>query len=232
MERFPADGPSPTYQWQALLERVDAIAQTAAADWVIHHDVDEVRSGPWAGVSLRDALYHVDRSGCAAVDHTVLEFYPVDDVFPFGGDPERHFRRFDFGRRADHFSQVKAWKNTGRCVDLAASGGHHARVSGRIYPYKFLLKHYSVRSQAHGERKIFVDRRARWDPWERARGWHAHYEAIREGHRFVREASTLELFERERFDARYLIERLSGVGIRREAPSVSSGAPRGLAAPR
>jgi hypothetical protein len=216
----------------ALLERVETIARSTDADWVIHQDVDEVRASPWAGVTLRDALYQVDRRGYTAIDHTVLEFCPVDDFFPFGGDPEEYFRWFEFGRRADHFVQVKAWKNTGQPVDLAQSGGHHARVSGRIYPYKFLLKHYPIRSQAHGERKVFADRKARWDPQERGRGWHAHYETIGEGHRFLRDPRTLELFERERFDARYLIERLSGVGIRREAPSASPAPCHGLAAPR
>jgi hypothetical protein len=163
----------------------------------------------------------VDAAGFTCVDHTVLEFYPVDDLFPFGGDPEAHFRWFDFGRRDDHFAQIKAWKNTGQTVALAKSGGHEVHGSRRPCPYKFLLKHYPIRSQSHGETKVFQGRKARWDPDERARGWHAHYDAILAGHRFLRDPTTLEFFEEDRFRERYLIERLSGIGIQRIRPVTS-----------
>ena len=56
--------------------------------------------------------------------------------------------------------------------DLAGSGGHEAVFTGRrVFPYNFLSKHYPVRSQAHGERKIFVERSARRS--ESARRWTA-----------------------------------------------------------
>jgi glycosyltransferase involved in cell wall biosynthesis len=215
MERFPKDGPATTYQWHALLQRVEDISRETTADWFIHHDVDEVRISPWPGLNLRDAIHRVDTSGFNCIDHTVLEFHPVDDFFPFGGDVEAYFPWFDFGRRDDHFLQIKAWKNTDLPLVLAASGGHEVHASGRPYPHKFLLKHYPIRSQAHGERKVFRDRKTRWDPAERAKGWHAHYDVIREGHRFLRDPHTLKRFEDDRFGTRFLIERLSGVGVRR-----------------
>ena len=43
---------------------------------------------------------------------------------------------------------------------------------------RFLLRQYPIRSQAHGTRKVFSDRRARLDPEERALGWHVQYEAL------------------------------------------------------
>ena len=63
---------------------------------------------------------------------------------------------------------------------------------------------------------------ARWDPAERAAGWHTHYDDVGPAHRFVRAPETLEYFEPQCFDANYLIERLSGIGLAPEAPHAAS----------
>jgi GT2 family glycosyltransferase/glycosyltransferase involved in cell wall biosynthesis/2-polyprenyl-3-methyl-5-hydroxy-6-metoxy-1,4-benzoquinol methylase len=216
LERFPAGGPAPHYDWAGLLRRVEEVAAGTAADWVIHHDSDELRHSPWPGVSLKDALYHVERSGFNAVDHTVLEFPPVDESFAAGGDLGAAFPGFEFAREPAHFVQIKAWKTGAGPVSLAPSGGHDAQFRGRrVYPYKFLTRHYPVRSQAHGEKKVFLWRKARFSPEERARGWHSHYDHIEKGHSFLRDAARLQAFVPELFARDYLVERLSGVGAAR-----------------
>jgi len=213
-ERFPAAGPSAHYEWRQLLGRVEELAATTRADWLIHLDADEHRESPWPGVSLRDGLWRVDHQGFNAVDHTILTFPPIDNGFRPGSDPERYFRHFEFGRNPGHFRQIKAWKRGDQRVDLASEGGHDVSFEGRrIFPFNFLTKHYPIRSQEHGERKIFRERRERWSPNERAEGWHIQYDHLRPGHRFVRKPETLELFDD--FHRRYLIERLTRVGIPR-----------------
>lgn len=82
----------------------------------------------------------------------------------------------------------------------------------RCNPYKFLLKHYPIRSQAHGEKKIFLERKSRWHPDERRKGWHSQYDEIREGYNFLRQPDKLILFDTD-FYKKYLVERLSGIGI-------------------
>jgi hypothetical protein len=89
-----------------------------------------------------------------------------------------------------------------------------------VYPFKFLLRHYPIRSQAHGERKVLVDRAPRWSPEERALGWHRQYE---EHVRFVRDRATLEDADEATFREKYLIERLSGIGVFKESPSWATG---------
>jgi hypothetical protein len=213
-ERFPADGPSPHYEWRQLLGRVEELAATIRADWFIHVDADEHRESAWPGVPLRDGLWRVDARGFNAVDHTVVTFPPVDDGFQPGSDPEQYFRHFEFGRNPGHFRQIKAWRQQPARVDLASEGGHDVLFEGRrIFPLNFLSKHYPVRSQAHGERKIFSERQERWSPAERADGWHIQYDHLRTGHRFVRDPATLEPFDD--FHSRYLVERLTRVGIPR-----------------
>jgi hypothetical protein len=228
LERFPAD-PTGHFELRSLLGRVEAVAASLDADWFVHHDADERRCGPWAGVGLRDALWRVDQAGFSAVDHTVLNYRPIDDGYPPGGDFEAYFRHFEFGRTTDLLLQVKAWKNTGP-VSLAAYGGHEARFPGRrIFPYKFELKHYPIRSQAHGERKIFRDRVARWDPKERADGWHVHYDHLRPRQSFLSGADGLIDDRGPETHARFLGELLAGAGLADQSfPAWATGNRAGL----
>jgi len=212
LEHFP-DEPTGRFELRSLLTRVATIASQLGADWYIHHDVDERRNGPWPDLGLREALWRVDQSGFNAVDHTVLNFRPIDDGFPSGGDFEAYFRHFEFGRTSDLHLQVKAWKNQAP-VDLAGRAGHEARFRGRrIFPYKFELKHYPIRSQAHGERKIFRDRVPRWDPRERRLAWHVQYDDVAPHQSFIRVAADLIEDHGPATRARFMPELLAGAGL-------------------
>ena len=212
LERFP-DSPTDRFALRSLLGRVSAVAAGLDADWCIHHDADERRCGPWSGVGLRDALWRVDQSGFSAVDHTVLNFRPIDNGFLPGGDFEAYFRHFEFGRTSDLRLQVKAWKNSGR-VDLSSRAGHEARFPGRrVFPYKFELKHYPIRSQAHGEQKIFRDRIPRWDPRERRLAWHVQYDDVLPQQSFLRDSSDLIEDCGAETRSRLMAEMLAGAGL-------------------
>ncbi len=212
IERFPAGGPSPHFELASLLERVEEIATESSADWIVHHDADEIREACWPGWSLRDALYAVQQFGFTCVDHTVANFEPVDDRFEPGDDLVAHFRHFSFGDAPGHFLQQKAWRNCAEVVDLASTGGHEARFSSRrVFPYKFLLRHYPIRSEEHGRRKILRERRERFSPAERALGWHRHYDAFDEATSFLKDPAILH--GASDLDDGLLIERLSGAGL-------------------
>jgi len=214
IERYPPRGPSGTYDLGRMLARVEEIARELdGVSWIVLHDVDERRRAPWPGVGLREALWRVDRDGFNCVDHVTLNFWPTDDGFhPDRVDLEEHFTHFDFSAHEGHFHQRRAWKNGGP-VALAASAGHDVSFPGRrVYPYKFLLKHYPVRSQAHGERKL-RERRARWNLEERGRGWHLQYDELPDRPAFVRSRATLTRFDVRSFADEFLIERLSGAGV-------------------
>lgn len=214
-ERFPADGPSTHFNWAPMLQRIEELAGEFEADWFVRRGVDEILAPPWPSVSYRDALYLVDRAGFNCVDHTIVEFHPVDDGFEAGTDHEAYFRHFDFKRLSHHW-QRKAWKNAGVPASSMATAGHDVVFQGRrIYPFKFLLKHYSFRSQKHGEKKVFRERKTRWSPQERARGWHVHYDAIGEGHLFLQSPADKQIFDEAHFNELYLVERLSGIGAER-----------------
>jgi hypothetical protein len=143
----------------------------------------------------------------------------VDDEFRPGDDVEAVLRHFQFGSRPGHFLQVKAWKNLGQRVDRASSYAHDTHFEGRRpFPYKFLLKHYPFRSSEHGRRKVFEERLPRYPPEIVARGVHTHYQGLAEEHAFVRPTEELIVFDDASFHSEFLVERLSGVGIRSENP--------------
>jgi SAM-dependent methyltransferase len=214
IEKYPQGGHLDFYDWRGLLRRVEELARKIPADWYIHHDVDEIRESPWPEVNLKDAIYTVDMSGYNCIDHTVIQFEPVDDSFVVGNDIGKHFTHWQFGTNPGHFVQIKAWKNMHRPISLAETGGHNAQFEGRqIFPYKFLLRHYPIRSQLHGNKKIILERIPRFSPEERAMGWHNHYDDIQDGYCFIKDPKKLHLFSAEQFYKEFLIERLSGVGV-------------------
>ncbi|MFW5981018.1 MAG: methyltransferase domain-containing protein [bacterium] len=213
LERFPQAAPASTFNLISLLQRVEELTRTIEADWFIHQDADEIRMAPW-NLSLKDAIIYVDSLGFNAIDHTVVNFYPVDNNFS-KGNHEEYMKYFDFGRLQGDFFQIKAWKNTGKRISLAIHGGHLVGFEGRrIFPYKFINKHYPIRSQKQGELKIFKYRKPRWNKKERERGWHMHYDHIKEGYSFIHDPENLEKYiNDDDFRSRYLVEIISGVGI-------------------
>ena len=215
IERFPKAGPSPYFDWGAMLERIEKLCGEIEADWFVRRGADEVLVSPWPDLSYKDGLYLVDQAGFNCVDHTIVEFHPVDESFEAGMDHEAYFKHFDF-KHLSHAFQRKAWKNYGQPISTIPSAGHDVVFAGRrVYPFKFLLKHYSFRSQKHGEKKVFRERKDRWNPLERARGWHIHYDSMQQGHRFLRSTAEKEFFEETGFNKTYLVERLSGIGADR-----------------
>ena len=55
----------------------------------------------------------------------------------------------------------------------------------KVCPEPFILKHYPIRSQAHGERKVLKERFPRYSPTERARQWHVQYDDYVNNPKFV-----------------------------------------------
>jgi SAM-dependent methyltransferase len=219
-ERFPSAGPDVVYDWPAIIGRTEELALELDADWYLHVDADERRSSPWEGVTLRDGVYAVDQRGFNCIDHTVLDFVPVDEGFSPGDDVERYLDHFRFGTRPGHFVQVKAWKNLGCRVERARYYAHDTMFAGRrSFPYKFLNKHYPFRSSAHGRRKVFDERLPRYPQEAVASGIHAHYQALEGDHRFVADREALLLFDEATFNRDFLVERLTGIGIERSEAS-------------
>jgi hypothetical protein len=203
IETFPKEAPAgdgPTgFDWEGILRRKEEVARELDADWYIHNDADEFREPPWPGMSLKEAIRWVDRLGYNCIDFRVLNFRPVDAGFRPGADPREHFTRWEEPILHDRV-RLNCWKAQTDPVSLASSGGHEVRFPGRrVFPIRFLLRHYPVRSQEHGERKIFDERKKRFLERERAKGWHVQYDDIEANdHSFVGDPEILNPYDPDR----------------------------------
>jgi glycosyltransferase involved in cell wall biosynthesis len=167
------------YNWTALLKMKEDLSRRLGYDWYLHVDADEIRYPPWPGVSLREGLDRVDAAGYNLINFKLFNFRLTEDTV-YDGDWERSMPLYSGAERFNQ-RQVKVWKAHPE-VDLANNmGGHHIRVPGaKVFPTRFIHKHYPVRSLEHGRRKILAERKARFSTAERQRGWHLQYDHLNE----------------------------------------------------
>ena len=231
IENFPQDAGYPEinkeqYIWQQILQRKEELADQLGADWYIHSDADEFRESPWPGLTLKQAIQVADRMGYNALDFELLNFRPVNNYFIPGTDVRETLRYYE-GSEDFNSLQIKAWKNLHIPVSIFKNGGHDITFPGRsVCPIKFLLRHYPIRSQSHGERKVFQERKNRFNSKERKVGWHIQYDLIEdERHNFLQSPSTLSLYDGDQVrlkilssQARRMAEELSGI----PAPAMES----------
>ena len=212
-EKWPKDKQTSYFSLEGILKRKEELAQELDADWFMNYDADEIRESPWKNTTLREAFWRVDKRGFNAVDFTLLNFRPIDNSFKYGNSLIEHFKYCEFGNRPGHFRQLKAWKKQSIKVDLLSAAGHRVYFQNqKIFPYKFLTRHYPLRNQAQAEKKIILDRINRLDPEALKRGWHSHYKNYDLGRDVIKRKENLINFTNN-FHFNYLIERLTGIGI-------------------
>lgn len=201
IESFPAPGDerygraADRYDWTAILLRKEELARTLEANWFLHHDADEIRESPWEGVTLKEAIHFVDSLEYNCIDFRILDFPPVDDGFRQGMDPRTYFTHCREANASDQ-RQLKCWKSRA-AISIVHFGGHDVDFEGkRPFPISFLLRHYPIRGQAHGQRKILQERKPRFSPDERAKSWHIQYDHVQdENHRFLVDPEFLRPFD-------------------------------------
>lgn len=215
LERFPEQDDK-MYNWAAILQRKTTVAMRAKADWVIHVDPDELRESPWgAEVSLRRALYVADDLGYNLANFgNVLVFQPLNtSLFSRKKSLRDSFLHYSMNKFSGDSKQSKAWKTyystcserqllpKRAAPDLAGSGGHILQYSRstaysfpghNLFPFTFFLRHYPIRSQEHGVRKVFAERNGRWNVSERdSLDWHKQYDSLYQNHNFLWDAREL-----------------------------------------
>jgi len=212
--RFP-DAPTRYFHWNEQLINTVKISEELGYGWYIHYDADEIRLSPWQNVDLQDAISFVDSLGYNAIDFTLLNFrYIKKDQDYFDISLTQRLQYFEFGDRLSHFKQIKAWKYYGQKCDLNNSGGHQITFENRkVYPIKFLIKHYPLRSQEQASKKLFQDRFPRFPEERQKLGWHGHYDHITNNKLEGWNKSDLILYNSYDFSTEYLVERISDIGI-------------------
>jgi GT2 family glycosyltransferase len=168
-----------------LLDQLRRLGEIASEhpdyDWYVVADGDEFRESPFPGTTFAQGLGIAHAAGYSAVNFELYDFRPTDDAFVPGTDVREHITGWEPARGFD-VGQVKAWANPGGPVDLEPLHSTGAGFAGRrVFPIPFILRHYSLRGETHGRRKVFQDRMPRFAPEERENHWHVQYDALAEG---------------------------------------------------
>lgn len=174
---FTDDHGNEIYNWTEILKRKQLLAHSLDYDWFIHADADEQRIGPWEDLNLRESIERVEKQGFAQINFKVFNFRPTSDI-EVQSNFFREFSRFSPAHPSDS-QQVKCWRKSSHLA-LPRFGGHRACLAGRIYPIRFILKHYPLRTENQIKRKIFIERYGRFSQSERNMGWHCHYDQFLE----------------------------------------------------
>jgi hypothetical protein len=191
IETFPKKKPK-EFDWSSLLRRKEELAKELPASWFIHNDADEFRDSLMANTTLAQAIRDVGEAGYNAIDFAVYNFWPTLDDGPLGDGVANALLYCEPSSSKWAFKQVKCWRNLGVPIDLVSSGGHDVAFDGRrVFPVRFPVRHYPIRSNEHGQRKVFAERKARFSAKERARSWHIQYDEFREGCDFLRDPANL-----------------------------------------
>ncbi len=171
------------------LKCLEEISLQSEHDWIINHDVDEIRRTK-TGERLFEFISRIDALGYNAIDHDV-EVYAPREGWDSTQNPEEFFTMLVPQHHDETNLHIKAWKRQSadfsfatpkhgrvhsRGVNLWVTGGHQA-----IFPHRkvslerLLLKHYPLRTQAHAERKL-AERKRSYAPEELEQGWHRQYQ--------------------------------------------------------
>jgi len=206
MQPTPAEPGSTgsVFSLRRIITRKQQLACELPGDWFLNADADELRESPWLNLDLSAAIRLVDHLGYNAIDFAVFEFWPTHDRFRRGDDLRVAFPFCEPGHTCDRL-QIRCWKRTSP-LDLVSSGGHEAVFRGRrVFPLRFILRHYPFRGSEHGRRKLLEERRPRYDPEEQALGWHGKYDTT-DLTSLVRDPVTLRRFEPDEVRALLAVE--------------------------
>jgi glycosyltransferase involved in cell wall biosynthesis len=153
VEVLPRHG---VFELTGHLKRKEELHCELGADWYIHHDADEIREAPSPWRTLTEGIRAVEAAGYNTIDFHEFLFMPTS--------PEEDYYDEQFVERMRYYcflkrptgagSRINAWKNLGQAIDLASSGGHQVKFADRrVYPQKFILRHYIALSYEHVLRK-------------------------------------------------------------------------------
>lgn len=183
VERFPEDSQCSSMAHEQfvlgdILRRKNELARSEDADWFLNVDADEFRDGPWDGWNLAESLRRVDREGYSAVNFEVFDFQWTDADLSEEKRVTQRMKHY-WQRPWWNSAQIKAWKKSLDLEGMVESGGHYVDFPGRkIYPRRFLMRHYPLRSAEMAHRKLMQDRVQRLCHDEVARGWHTHLKTV------------------------------------------------------
>jgi len=187
IETFPQDCGYPEqnekkFVLRDILRRKEELANSLDGDWYIHGDADELRESPWPDCNLREAIWRVHKMGYNVINHKNYHFLPTEDSHFTPGADLLQSIPFYFNRQWFVSPQMKIFKKPSGPLNITTHGGHILAFPGRkVFPLRFLLLHFPLRSESHGRQKVDQERTTRYSEDGLKSGWHTHYKHLEQG---------------------------------------------------
>ncbi len=181
IEIFPEESgyssdPKDVYPYGYILKRKEELHSILKADWYMHMDADAIVESPWENVTLPEAIRLVDTLGYNCINFELFNFKPIIQEYKNNIKPQDFFEYWEPPDFCDEL-QIKCWKNISQRIDLASSGGHDVQFDGKkVFPFKFIVRHYPIRSRTHGTKEVFSDRIPCFDTTGKDIDWHRQYD--------------------------------------------------------
>lgn len=164
--QYPFDG---LFRLEKLLEEKERLRRTHDADWIIHHDADEIMQSNVQGETLLEALIRIDRMGFQAVNFDEFVFvYESNTARYEGTDFTETMDWYYFFKPAKPF-RIRAFRNDLQVSNVYSAGHLLPLDMIRLYPESLVHRHYISLSRDHAKRK-YLSRK--FDPAALARKWH------------------------------------------------------------
>jgi hypothetical protein len=161
--------------WSEVFSRLPAYSP----DWIIKMGADEFFESPMPDKTLAEAIEEVDRLGYNLIQFNCFNFLLTEKDYNSHEPDVRKRLRYYTWNSDFHFNAWKYYPG----IDLISTGGHKPvfpqDVKEHVFPAKFIIRHYMFRSLEHGMRKVFKERIPRFDPKDRAKGWHPQYNNLK-----------------------------------------------------
>jgi len=160
-----------------ILRKLYDMALVKSPDWIIFNGSDEFLESGQKDLPLKKAISHVDFKGYNLIQFNVFNFFMTDDDQDSAKSVREKMTYYSF----DHDNNYRAWKfHPGILPELR--GGHLPIFPGdlkyRIWPRKFILRHYQFRNNEQAKKKIKERLERNEGTAETKTGWHTHYSRI------------------------------------------------------
>jgi glycosyltransferase involved in cell wall biosynthesis len=177
---------------RAQCARQEELAQTLDADWLIHHDADEIRVSPRRGQTLVEAIGEVDEAGYNALNFLEFTFVPTLEA-PDHDHPDFQQTMLSYYPFLPVFPhRLNAWKRQDGPVAIQT---HRVAFEGlRMAPDSLYMKHYMYLSAEHALEKYLT---RQYSPAEVAAGLHRWQARLRPEHVCLPSSSELRRFTRD-----------------------------------
>jgi len=165
------------YEWDTLLRILYHMALVHSPNWVIRSDSDEFLESGISNLTLKEAIEKVDSEGFNLIQFDRFDFFMTNN----DNENEKSIRK-----KMPYYTYhgdflYRAWKYYPGIYRSHLGVGHYPIFSDnlkyKIYPKKFVMRHYPYRSQEQA--KIKIEGRTRgFDPKNTKTGLNTHIENI------------------------------------------------------